>query len=709
MRPRNAIATLLFGLGFLSIGFQILLMREFLIVFYGNELVIGIVLSIWMLLTGCGALLTRCIKIRDSRNLFLTLTMIMAGIWPVIAVFSLHLMKAKLVPPGAMAAITDVALWGVAVQSPFCLASGFLFSMLSSMPENPGASAAFSWESVGSIVASGVVNFILLWKPVVFQSVVEISALWLLLIVIIMLRNRFWLNFSFAATSLLVFLMITRLTDLDKRSDDMLFPGQTVVTADQTPYGKVVITRTDGQFNFYGNGLLLFSSGNAIRNEEVVHPAMIQHPHPGRVLVISGGFAGTLEEILKYNPDVIDYLELNPSLAGIGERFTRQFRDPSIRVIREDARRYLKTATQKYDVVIVDLPPPSSIQINRYYTSGFLDEVKKRMTAGAVISFSLPTASDYVSEQGARLNSVIWNTIGRKFDHVVAFPLERNILVASDGPVGIDLPAMIDRAGISTVWVNKYYLDAGQLKERAAYLESRIIQNSAINDDFTPVAVRYQMAWWMSHFTFNPLFLLILIILVFSVIVLHKDALATGLFSAGFTLASSEIIMLLACQVIFGYVYHMIGMIIMFFMAGLALGAWLGPRLVRRNHWNKYLLIQALLVLFGLTLPLLLILVGSVSQVEIPSFGLLLLFCSVPACLVGMEYHLAVTLSASGTATAVSKTYAADLFGSALGALTMGAVFIPLLGIMVSCLILAGINLVAAVFLWARRRNLVTL
>ena len=47
----------MFVLGFSSLYTQVFLLREFLSIFNGNELVLGIVLANWMLLTGTGAYL----------------------------------------------------------------------------------------------------------------------------------------------------------------------------------------------------------------------------------------------------------------------------------------------------------------------------------------------------------------------------------------------------------------------------------------------------------------------------------------------------------------------------------------------------------------------------------------------------------------------------------------------------------------------------
>ena len=42
-------------LGYVSIMAQLVLLREFIKTFHGNELIIGIFLAIWMILTSAGA------------------------------------------------------------------------------------------------------------------------------------------------------------------------------------------------------------------------------------------------------------------------------------------------------------------------------------------------------------------------------------------------------------------------------------------------------------------------------------------------------------------------------------------------------------------------------------------------------------------------------------------------------------------------------
>src|SRR4030042_2260317 len=52
---RRVVLTALFILGFTSILSQIIIIREFLNVFQGNELIIGMIFCIWMLITAAGS------------------------------------------------------------------------------------------------------------------------------------------------------------------------------------------------------------------------------------------------------------------------------------------------------------------------------------------------------------------------------------------------------------------------------------------------------------------------------------------------------------------------------------------------------------------------------------------------------------------------------------------------------------------------------
>jgi len=80
----------------------------------------------------------------------------------------------------------------------------------------------------------------------------------------------------------------------------------------------------------------------------------------------------------------LDYIEINPALIEIGEMFTDNLiMDEKIRIINRDARLFLSKTKKRYDVVLINLPNPSNVQLNRYYTLEFFEKLKDNLNARA--------------------------------------------------------------------------------------------------------------------------------------------------------------------------------------------------------------------------------------------------------------------------------------------------------------------------------------
>ena len=101
-----------------------------------------------------------------------------------------------------------------------------------------------------------------------------------------------------------------------------------------------------------------------IYHESLVHPAMILHPRPETALVIGGGEGATLREILRY-PSIrravmvdIDQAVVEACREHLPEMHRGAFADPRLELRHEDARAYLETTRESFDVVIVDLTEP---------------------------------------------------------------------------------------------------------------------------------------------------------------------------------------------------------------------------------------------------------------------------------------------------------------------------------------------------------------
>ena len=111
-------------LGITSLVTQIIILREFLSVFMGNELVIGILLANWMLITGFGSYLGRFInRIKDTVRISFV-AQIGMGILPFLTVFLLNYLRNSVFLPGSLVGVFEIFVASLILLLPFCLLSG---------------------------------------------------------------------------------------------------------------------------------------------------------------------------------------------------------------------------------------------------------------------------------------------------------------------------------------------------------------------------------------------------------------------------------------------------------------------------------------------------------------------------------------------------------------------------------------------------------
>ncbi len=101
-----------------------------------------------------------------------------------------------------------------------------------------------------------------------------------------------------------------------------------------------------------------------IFHETLVHPALLTHPRPQRVLILGGGEGATLREVLRQVcVQRVTMLDLDRELVEISRRYLPEwsrgaFSSPRVRLLFREARGYIEKTNQKFDVVISDLTEP---------------------------------------------------------------------------------------------------------------------------------------------------------------------------------------------------------------------------------------------------------------------------------------------------------------------------------------------------------------
>ncbi len=687
---------------------QVTLMRELLGVFAGNELVFGIVLGAWLLLTGIGSSLGRLIpRLARPLDVFLAAQVVLALV-PVADVFLLRVLRNVVFLRGAAVGVTETVLSCFVLLAPYCLLTGFLLTLATAIFDRGcGANSAagpqsigdvYSLDNVGAVVGGLLFSFVLVGRLDHFQILYVPALANLVLAGLLAWLSRRWLLAAIAAGATAVLAALILWGDLDRVSLRMLYAGQGDVESRQSPYGNLVVTGLAGQHSFWENGVPLFSTGNVAAAEEMVHYAMAQRPEAKRVLLVSGGVAGAVQEALKYHA-AVDYVELDPLIVQLAkeksEEVRRSLADPRVEFIPTDGRLFVRRTGRQYDVVLVNLPDPSTSQINRMYTREFFAEVKQRLAPDGVLSFSLGEYADYVRPELERLVAVARRTLQQEFRNVLILPTDRLCFLASDGPLTPQIAQRLRQYGIRTEWLDQSRLRDTLSPGRMADVARPSVETPPLNTDFNPTLYFYHLLDWMSRFKVRLGILEAALFVLFAVFLVRLRPVGLAVFTTGLAASALEVVLLLGFQVLFGSLYRGVGLIVAMFMLGLGIGSfWMNRVLARRGRKDLAKLVFAVAV-FAACLP-----AGEVVLGGLPSRSVacaateaaIYLLTVVLAALVGAIFPLAGRIDFESPGATASRLYTADYLGAALGALLVSTWLIPLMGVTAVCLLVAGLS-----------------
>ncbi len=679
---------------------QVVLLREYLSIFHGNELVIGIILSAWLLLTGTGALMGSKLTRESGGSRFPSIAFYLLGILPVLTVLGIRGFKNIAFPVGSMAGIPGILLYSLAGMFVFCILAGFLFTWLSSWISFRNRSNllnfSYALESAGSIAGGIFFSFFLVHILNTFQVLFLVMLLNLGTAIIMRTPHRARGMIILAGASALLLGVLTFWLDLDRISRSFLFRNQEIVETRDSPYGNLVVSKSGEQYTLFENSSPIAASADVASVEEDVHYAMLQHPQPENVLLLSGNIAAMAGELGKYPVREADFVELNPWITRMQSRYMSLPQLPWLNIIHMDGRRFLAGTEKTYDVVLINLPPPGSAQINRFYTHEFFSLLRSHMAPGGVLSIPLQGAENYISPEAGKLYSILYHTLKADFEHVLVVPGMKTYFLASDGELDLDIPSLVEVREIETVYVNSFYLDTLTLRERNAQIMDNLPDSERINRDFRPTAFLHQINYWLSYFR-SGLWITLGLFLVFILLTgLRAGSLGTGIFITGFTGMGVELVILLAVQVVFGYVYLYTAIVLTVFMTGLSTGSLFIRGILPAIDRRHFALLQVLLAASVFLIILFLLLTEGITlPVVIEHFAFLSL-TFLASFLSGLLFATAALLRQKGIAEAAGGLYSADLAGSAAGALITVLILIPLLGLTGSLVVLVFLNLLGS-------------
>jgi spermidine synthase len=735
-------------IGFSAVIGQIVLMRELIVVFNGNEISLGILLATWLFWTAAGSGLSSVLALGEgnARRAVAGLECLLAAslmptIWALRASKSIFQTV-----PGELVGPLPMALASLACLSLFCFVSGALFVAAARMVETECAvsarvatSSAYLLEAAGSGLGGIVASTVLLRFFDSFQIATIVTILNLCMATVLLLRASrkqfvvLMLTAVFCAIPLLVFVA----PSLDKRAQARLWQGFHLVASRDSIYGNLTVTGTGNLRSIYQNGVLLANSPDQNAAEEAVDYALLESPAPRRILMIGGGVNGSIAEALKH-PTVerIDYVELDPALIDMARQFfpaqsAPVFSDQLVHMHYADGRYYLRTTGDRFDVILVNVPDPQTAQINRFYTAEFFRSAREHLAPGGLLALQLRSSEETISPDLAEFLRCIRRTLEEVFPHVVAIPGETIHFFAATQPGVLTespqtLIARLQERNLRTQYVREYLIPFRMMPDRMAQVgeQLRPLSSTPVNRDFEPIAYYFDVVLWGTQFkeghsdwlqtaarigfmrvmaaTLVPLLLMAMVLA--SVGTREKRAWSVSVYCAattGFTLITLQIVLLLAFQSIYGYVYYQLAILIGLCMAGIAFGSWLGIRRKAAGDRPPYRIMastQLLLALSGPALIFVVAMLAKISGVATTWLAAQIVFPALAALsgmLGGYQFPTVteIYLHRRSGQSRLGMLYAVDLLGGCVGALVVSSYLIPVFGFWKTAWLSAAINL----------------
>jgi spermidine synthase len=674
--------------GIASVTTQLVVVREFLAQFQGNEIVIALVLFNWLVLGGVGTRLAHRSKSASAAVLAVCSYALAALSTGQIA--AIRLLRPKLFPLGAAVGFYPVVVFSVLTMAPYAILVGYvlpysLFVIRRQDPSFPGARLYIA-DNLGDVCGGALFSFLLVYWCTPMQALLVANLA--LIVTAWPLVSTNWRRGLWGGVSLLALILCLWF------ETGMLNPDVgRLIHYQESRYGRLTLHQDQEQITLFADGRPAFSTQDRSLAEEMVHYPLSQVQRLENILLISTA-AGVMEEIEKYHPRQVDYIELDASMAKLLFEYRLMPAVQGLNMIHSDARQWLRESQTRYDAILMNLPEPRTFQLNRFFTDRFFEIVRTHLHPQGIFSFSVEGYANYMnSAQREKISSLV-NTLKRHFRNVELLPGLRLFFLCRQSTIDLRIPERLKAKEIPTLYVGPSF-HGNVTPERRAGLAENLNPNAPLNYDGRPYLMRVMFAQWFTKFGGSPATMGILLGAALVIYLIRLQRPEFVLFTTGLMTMGSEIWVIFAFQIFIGYIYLKIGILVTIFLAGLLPGAWLGQRFSVRSRTYLPLSDLAMMLFIAAMLVALSTAGDRLSEWFYYVSGFLIsLMC-------GFQFPLALA-QLGDTNAAASRMFAVDLIGAACGALIVSTLLIPLWGLVATACVLIGIKSISFLMMGAQ-------
>ena len=729
-------------LGFVATTAQVLVLREYLITFYGNELSLGLLLALWLLGHALGSYIAAWYPFQKARSfkwLLVVVALAPLAFLPLSQAMTWWLLPAA----GQLVPLTSILLGALILVVPLGSLMGLPFPTMCSMyggneQEREGRIAKFYvLDAMGSMAGGALYTYLFALYLSPLQVACCCGLLGLLVVIGLPVegkdRSLRLPTMGLTACLLLLFIAGEPVQRYIATNRFLLVqPNLQFVAECETPYQHLTLGKAHGQYNLFGDGHYYLSFPDLQRTALEAHFSMLLHKEPKDVVLLGGGLNGFLQEAWAHHLNKLWYVELDGHLLDflapyLPKEDKEGLATEGVSIVRSDGRRFLTDLPDKsLDLVILRLPEPQSAKLNRFYTVEFFAMVRKKLRQSGIFVCSTTGSANYLGDELSAYLGTMLSTLKEAFTHIEVLPGESCMFVAGgkDSEITLDIDKLSKRYRERNVTSKKFSplhvrlcIDAHRVSDFRQ--KRKNLPKGELNRDSTPLAYFHNLVLWdifsasgLKHFLgvikqTHPLhvaalftFALIFIsALTRTVAVVKKKVVVTiGTFMtcAGASSMVFHVTLLLVYQNLFGSLYQRLGLAVALFMAGLSTGGWLARDLLAKE-FNPHRVIG--FSKFGTIL--LMVVLPKILTLGLPeTFLLLLIFLG--GLLPGLEYPLAAAIAMRSGLTAGQAgglVHGSDVLGGAFGAVVSSIVLVPVLGFEVSIYFIGFIHFGAIVFL----------
>lgn len=672
--------------GFCSVVVQLTMVRELLAGFEGNEFVISAALLLWLAAGGLGSLMACLVRERgdvpSAKNLALfTLPL---AVFPVLQVMTVRFIRTGVLVDGASAGLLFTLACAGIMTIPSAFAVGYILPwslyVLSAGGDGYPAGRVYILDCLGATLGGMIFSWWFVDTMTPMQTLL-VSGMLLAAALLVLLVN----SGARRVTAFIVVCVVTATVGAGVWLEVLTLKprGAELVHYEESRFGRITLTRAQGLVTVFLDGVPALWGEDRVMAEEAVHYALVQPGRIRHVLLVSPA-AGMVEEVIKYHPEAIDYARMDPALTRLELAYGLLRGHKGLTVIHEDARTYLKNCRKTYDAVLVNYPEPRTFQTNRYFTIEFMALARSCLSEGGVLGFSVEGYENYISRPAREKVSSLYKTARSVFGHVLVLPGHQVYFIASDRPVSGDIPGLLALRGIRTEYVaSSFAVDVS--RERINGLMRHLNPQTPLNTDFTPYLLRLAFDGWLMKHAARPRAMILVLGASVLFFMARMNSREFVLFTTGSVNMGSEILVIFLFQILFGFLYYRIGLIVTMFLAGLIPGAWIGGR-IRGGVSGALLAVDMALA----ALMAVLWAMFTVSPQVIPEWSLYA-FSFVLSVLCGIQFPL-VAGSGLRSHSAAARAFSVDLMGASLGCILLGGLLVPYAGMAASCLALIGLK-----------------